>query len=231
MSQSRQRVLSDLQSQLYRFEQGQRSNDSTVLSTGVAELDILLSGKGLRRGSVVEWLAASDGCGALSLALSVAHQACRQGGALVVIDPRRELYPPGIDDLGIDLERLLIVRPDTPQDCVWALDQSLRCQGVATVVGWVTHLDSRTFRRLQLSAEAGNGLGLLIRPAEARHEPSWAATRLFVEPLPSPIEQRFRVELLRNRGGRIGGTVDLEIDDETGAVRLAAELAHPASAG
>jgi len=40
-------------------------------------------------------------------------------------------------------------------------------------------------RRLQLAAEQGGGLGLLIRPEAVRHQPSWADVRLLVEPLPT----------------------------------------------
>jgi protein ImuA len=104
-------------------------------------------------------------------------------------------------------------------------------------------LDGRTFRRLQLAVEQGGGLGLLIRPATVRGEPSWADVRLFVEPLEaikgtvpttmdtwcprngpegaahkwglSPLlRRRLRMVLLRCRGGRGEQTVEVEIDDE-----------------
>ena len=81
-------------------------------------------------------------------------------------------------------------------------------------------LDGRTFRRLQLAAEQGGGLGLLIRPATVRGEPSWADVRLLIEPLRGTREtgRLLRVVLLRCRGGdplRGGGqTVEVEIDDE-----------------
>jgi hypothetical protein len=44
-------------------------------------------------------------------------------------------------------------------------------------------LADREFRRLQLAAETGGTLGLLVRPAQARDEPSWADLRLLVEPV------------------------------------------------
>ncbi len=114
-----------------------------------------------------------------------------------------------------------------------ALDQALRCPAVAAVVAWPESLDGkldgRTFRRLQLAAEQGGGLGLLIRPESVRSQPSWADVRLLVEPLPStaPYGRRMRVVLLRCRGGghRVGHhvpmvvvgeqTVEVEIDHET----------------
>ena len=103
-------------------------------------------------------------------------------------------------------------------------DQALRCPAVAATVAWPERLDGRTFRRLQLAAEAGGGLGLLLRPSRARDEPSWAEIRLRVEPLPAAgpeAGRRLRVEVLRCRGQAEGQRVELEIDDATRIVHLA----------
>jgi hypothetical protein len=115
-------------------------------------------------------------------------------------------------------------------DNLWALDQALRCPGVAAALAWPEKLDGRTFRRLQLAAEQGGGLGLLVRPERVRHEPSWAEVRLVVEPLPAVAPhapRRLKVELLRSRGGANGGSVEVELDNETHPLHLASRLAPP----
>jgi hypothetical protein len=180
---------------------------------------------GLRAGSLVEWLAVEEGCGATALALALARRACQGGKALVVIDRREEFYPPAVPE-GIDLAATIVVQPANPADEVWAWDQALGSLGVGAVLGWVGAVSGRTFRRWQLSAARGGGLGLLVRSAEFRGAPSWAEARLVVRPLFSACGRRLQVEFLRG-GGR---QVDVEIDDETGALHLVAELAHPAAA-
>src|SRR5205823_11439094 len=102
-----------------------------------------------------------EASGAATLALAVAARALQQGGACVVIDGTGEFYPPAADDLGIPLERMVVVRPDNPRIALWAWEQALRCEGVAVTVGWIGELSDRPFRRLQLAAEAGGGLGFL----------------------------------------------------------------------
>jgi protein ImuA len=199
------------------------------LSSGIPALDRLLPGGGLRRGTLIEWLAAGEGCGATTLALGLARAACREGGALVVVDRRGDFYPPAAAGLGIELDRLVLIRPVRAADDAWALDQALRCLGVRAVLAWPERLANRTFRRLQLAAAAGGGVGLLVRPLGALAEPSWAEARLLVHPLASQAGRRLRVEVVRCRGGAGGGTVELEIDDETGVVHLAAELAGAAA--
>jgi hypothetical protein len=152
--------------------------------------------------------------------------------ALVVIDERREFYPPAAVSLGLDLDRTIVVRPRNHQETIWALEQALSCAGVAATLGWIDKISDRVFRRFQLAAEHGAGLGVFMRPAEARHEPTWADVRWLVQPVPADADssgRRVRVELLHCRGGTGGGAVTLEISDETGAVFMVPPLAAPAN--
>jgi protein ImuA len=239
--------LEMLRRKIIRLEESRRGGRHPAVSTGCGPLDEMLPEGGVRRGALVEWLAAGEGSGSGTLALLCAREACRDGGTLVVLDDRREFYPPAAVRLGIDLEQLVVVQANSPADNLWALDQALRCRAVAAVLAWPEKLDGRVFRRLQLAAEEGGGLGLLVRPEAARCDPSWADLRVFVEPLPStnfcgagvsPVPdscrrdactttRRLRIGLLRCRGGTKGRSVDVEIDDETYAVHLAARLAEP----
>ena len=215
-----------LRRQIARLEQPRPTGGNAPISSGCGPLDRLLPGGGFRRATLVEWLSAGEGSGAASLAMAAASQACRDGGAVVVLDRRREFYPPAAVRLGIELQDLIVVQAGSEADNQWALDQALRCPGVAAVLAWPEKLDGRTFRRLQLAAEEGGGLGLLIRPLAARREPSWADLRLLVEPLPAePLagcKRRLRIHLLRCHGAASGRNVDLEIDDETHTVYPAA---------
>ncbi len=78
--------------------------------------------------------------------------------------------------------RLFIIRPASDADEIWAIDQTLRCAGVAAVVGWPGRVSATVFRRWQLAARSSGVVGLLVRPAAARQEPTWAETRIQVCP-------------------------------------------------
>jgi hypothetical protein len=224
------------------------AEDTPTFSSGAAAIDRLLPGGGLQHGMLVEWLAELPGCGAATLGLLAAREACRAGGMLVVLDRAGTFYPPPAVGWGVDLARLIVVRPRTVRDELWAAVQSLRSPVVAAVWMMIDRLDSRNFRRLQLAAEAGRTLGVLVRGASAHGQPSWADLRLGVQsresmtndeirmtndrkshstfvirissftPLPAPC-RLVQVSLLRLRGGRAGGSVLLEIDDAAHAVR------------
>jgi len=228
----RDKAIQQLKRQLRRIEHGSESDrrQSGFISTGIAALDELLPERGVRRGTIVEWLSTGEGSGCGTFLFMVAAQLTRRGGTLVVVDPHREFYPPAAAGLGIDLERTVVVRPSNALDTIWTLEQSLRCPSVAATACCVDSLNDRVFRRLQLAAEVGKGIGFLMRSAKFRSQPSWAEMRLLVQPLPlvaaSPSHaRRMRIELLHCRSRTSGGAIDLEISDETGLVRLVAKVA------
>jgi len=208
------------------------------ISTGCEGLDQLLPQGGWLRGSLVEWLSESPGSGAGTLALVAARQAHGDGGAMVVVDRTGTFYPPAAVAWRLDLASIIVVHPASDKDEQWALDQALRCEHTAAVLAWPRRLDGRTFRRLQLAAEASGALGLLVRPAAAEREPSWADVRLAVSPRASPAGWQLCVRLVRccGRFGKKEGQVVVEIDEQTGDIHeahprhLAAELVHSTAA-
>lgn len=240
---SRAEIVAALAEQVRDLE-GERftSGAGETISTGLAALDRLLPGGGLRRGTLVEWLG-ETASGAGTLALVAARSALQTGGVLVVLDRARRFYPPTALAWGIPLERLIVVRPANAADEAWAVDQSLRSRGVAAVWLALETADEHTLRRWQLAAEGSGALGLLVRGGSARSEPSWAELRLGVQPLSNATPQRARrlcVELLRARSGTAGRAVEVELparevekeswgwrgaSHETGALHLASSMA------
>jgi protein ImuA len=106
---------------------------------------------------------------------------------------------------------MLVIRSVREEDELWALDQALRCRGVGAVYAPLTRLDVHDFRRLQLAAECGGTLGLFLRPATVRGDPSWADLQLAVCPRGSPAGRKLCVEIIRCRGGTAGRSLELEI--------------------
>jgi len=229
--QSCRQLVETLQEQITRLESTRRPSDAAVIPTGCEALDRLLPEMGFRLGTLVEWLAAGEGTGRDTLALGTAREACREGGAVVVVDQAGEFYAPAAARLGIELRQVIVVRARNQADNTWALDQSLRCPAVAAVVAWPEKLDGHTFRRLQLATEQGGALGLLLRPLGARHEPSWAGVRLLIEPLPAAAPEagrRVKIQVLRSPGRLCGRSVEVEIDHETHIVHPTPPLAATA---
>jgi len=201
------------------------------LRTGLAALDDLAPGGAFGGGAVHEllWRRPSPCPGTFALLLAQAAQkgGGGGGGAIVWSDPDRELHLPPLAAAGIDLRRLLLLRCRDRAGQLWALAECMRCRGVCATVARVDRLTQVEARRLQLAAERGGGIGLLMRSwAPGAGAPYAAATRWLVGPAAGDEGvQRWRVELLHGHGGRTGQVRILEVDRETRALRALAPLA------
>lgn len=224
------------------------TNDLEVMTTGSDAIDGMLPRAGLRSDAITEWVAQADGCGAAALSMIAAATRLQQtAGPLVVVSPPDFFYPPAAVALGIPANRIIWVRPTRHADTVWAIDQALRSE--ATAVVWApvaARLDDRDARRFQLAAEIGSTPGLLIRPQTVRGRPTFADIRFHVstrkgKALDAPTQTRaMRVTLDRCRGGQIGRSVMVRINDEAKIERqhdeaaplhLASQLANPQRTG
>src|SRR3990167_6168184 len=98
---------------------------------------------GVRRGTLTEWLSDGEGSGVETLTLKLAS--ALHPGTLVVVDSCRNFYPPAASELGIALSDMIIVRPRTEADSLWAVEKSLRCRGVGVVLTRLNHVPDRQF--------------------------------------------------------------------------------------
>jgi protein ImuA len=168
-------------------------------------LDAALPGGGMARAALHEVFAADAGAATGFAALL----AGRAGGHVLWVAPHGSPapYPPGLAVYGLDPETLLVAQPQA-RDLLWTVEEALRCPALGAVIFLGTAPGLAAARRLQLAAEAGGGLGLLLRPDHPEPPPSPAHTRWRVGALPTPGPRhtlgapRWRLELFRARAGR-----------------------------
>jgi cell division inhibitor SulA/protein ImuA len=184
------------------------SSPRPVWSTGKSALDARLPGGGWPTASLVEVLIDVHGLGEVQLFLPALVESQRRSDGdipwLVWIAPPHEPYAPALAQQGIELARLLVVRPPSATEALWAAEQALRSGVCAAVFLWLKGTDDRWLRRLKLAAEEGGALGVLFRPERHRFESSPASLRVLM----TQGEQHPRLELLKVQGGR-PGLVDL----------------------
>lgn len=212
--------------------QARHRRTSGKCRTGLAALDAALGG-GLLRSAVHELIAAGQVAGAQTLALHLALAAARSDGGpagiecdaggvphrpILWLDPQQTFYPPAAAALGVDLDRLLVGRCASQADVLWLAEQALRCPAIVAVVLPVRTIEPRCLRRLQLAAEAGGAVGLLVLDQPTGH--AFAASRLVVEPLAPGDDgdeataawtQSLRIRIDRLQGGAPGREVEVRL--------------------
>jgi recombination protein RecA len=104
-----------------------------VISTGSLGLDIALGIGGLPRGRVVE-IYGPESSGKTTLALSVAAEAQRKGGAVAFIDAEHALDPQYAKKLGVNIDELMVSQPDSGEQALEIADMLVRSGAVDVVV-------------------------------------------------------------------------------------------------
>ncbi|MGB0722313.1 MAG: translesion DNA synthesis-associated protein ImuA [Gammaproteobacteria bacterium] len=153
--------------------------DQTV-STGFGDLDRQIGG--WPRGALTEVLVDGEGLGELSLLMPALAQLSEQSRWIAWVAPPYVPYAPELVRRGVDPSRVLIVRPKTPEDTLWALEQALRSGTCSAVLAWPGLLDERALRRLQVAAGSGDCWGIVFQSGRAIRRASPAALRLRLQP-------------------------------------------------
>ncbi len=149
------------------------ASEGGVITLGAPALDAALPWGGLQTGALHDIIAQNETAAkgfAFALACRVGQQAGgwhggRMGAILYVRQTRPQApqpYGPGLLHLGLTPEQLLLAEATDSQALLWALEEGLRSRALAAVIGELPKTDLTSARRLQLAAEAGGTLGLLL---------------------------------------------------------------------
>ena len=188
---------------------GSRTDSRTGLASGYPELDRCLPGGGWPQQALTEILMGQYGMGELRLLMPAlaqlsaedalsAYGEAAEPGWIAWVAPPFQPYAPALQQCGIDLSRMLVVRPKDDSELLWSAEQALSSGTCAAVLLWPEILDDQASRRLQLAAEKGHSWAIAFRPLSARHQPSAAALRLELQ----STGQSTHVHILKSRGGR-----------------------------
>src|SRR5579863_5720164 len=112
--QDRQRII---RQKLVRLEPSAGRRAGPAIPTGLTALDTALGTGGLPRGCIVEIFGPSSS-GKSTLALQIAAHAMAAGGGAAWIDAEHVFDPAQAAQLGIAVERLPLVRPDSAEQAL-----------------------------------------------------------------------------------------------------------------
>lgn len=212
-------------------------DEAAVLPFGLAAFDARLAGGGLADSGLHEIAGASagysDDAAATLFVAGIAGRRAGPRGTVLWVIAKRDLFAPGLAQGGLPPDRLLVAEAGHERDVLAVMEEGLRHGALAAVVGEVGRAGLTETRRLQLAAEEGGTMALMLRrwrrlATDPLAEPSSALTRWRIGSAPSaplPVEgigrARWRVELARQRGGP-GFDFLLEAVDAQGRLALPA---------
>jgi len=218
-----------LQSALLQPGLEKLSGRAKALPLGLRPVDETLPEGGLPRGAVVELAAPQGLARATTLALSLCASAQAearlrgesdtQGAWCAFLDPTSTLFAPAVARAGVDLGRLLVVRP-SHEDLARVAVRVAQSHAFSVVVVDTTGVpgcraDTRLdrwitiVRRLALAVEGSDTTILLLTDAAAsRAMPLPTAMRIELERL---AEDRLGLRVAKDRRGRITAPQSIEL--------------------
>jgi cell division inhibitor SulA/protein ImuA len=185
---------------------GDCAPEPAAVPTGFAALDAVLPGGGWPQAALTEMLLAREGIGELRLVLPGLARLQADERDVIWIAPPHLPYAPALAAAGLDLHRLVIVRPAATADALWAFEQALRAPECGAAFLWPQGCSTTAPRaacRSPREAAAGACCG-----AGQTGIAGAALLRLAL----APAAQQLAVHVVKRRGGEVARPVLLDLD-------------------
>ena len=118
---------------LMKLGEGATYPDIEAVSTGSLTLDAALGIGGLPKGRVIE-IYGPESSGKTTMALQVIAETQKEGGTAAFIDAEHALDPKYAENLGVNLDDLLLSQPDSGEQALEITDTLVRSGAVSTIV-------------------------------------------------------------------------------------------------
>lgn len=213
MEPAKQDIIQDLRREILRLQGLKAATTEIPEDFGLGAISHVFPQGVFPTGVVHELTTAESPMSAASgFACYLLSRLMRRGTVSAWISTHRTLFPPALAGYGIEPDRILFIDAASGRDALWAMEEALRCDQLAAVVGEVRDLDFTASRRLQLAVEKSKVTGLVLRPSGSRLVQNACVSRWHISSLPSTPSAglpgvghaRWKVELLKMRGGKTG---------------------------
>lgn len=184
------------------------------IPTGFPSLDRLLCDRGWPRDALLEVLVDIQGCGELRLLMpGLRHLLYQETRWVAWINPPFVPYAPALHSLGIDVNRVLLVHPNSHQEALWALEKILESGSCSAALAWLNEreLQDKQLRRVQSRAKENRVWSTIFRPSRAARESSPAELRFHIHSSRSNTGDRVVLSVLKRKGGWAVNDVSLKL--------------------
>jgi protein ImuA len=214
MSSSKADIIARLQRDILQMQGFKSIHANPSMHLGLGIINESFPNAVFPLGAMHEFMAnrpedAAASCGFIA---GIVSGLMKQGGASIWISASRTLFPPALKAFGIEPDKIIFIDLQREKDLLWAMEEALKCDGLAAVIGEIKELSFVASRRLQLAVEQSQVTGFILR-CNARNIGTTACiSRWQITSLPSMLEggmpgvgfPRWQVQLLKIRNGKPG---------------------------
>ncbi|CAN5699190.1 ImuA family protein [soil metagenome] len=214
MIESASQIIKQLQKDILPLQGYRPLSSGAVNGIGFPPLEKAFPNNTFPTGAIHEFL--SDSKEALAVTngfvSALLSRLIQNKGACLWISPERMVFPPGLKTFGIEPHKIIFITIKQEKEQLWAMEEALKCNSIAAVVGQIKNIDFTASRRFQLSVEQTNVTGFVIRQQLRTVNTIAAVARWKITPLHSTLEDdmpgvgypAWNVELQKVRNGKPG---------------------------
>jgi len=179
------------------------------VDTGFASLSTELPGGGWPLGNLVEFLVRQPGVGEMQLLRPALARLGRR--SVMLVQPPHLPQTAAWASWGCAPSRLVWIQAKRAADALWAAEQVLRSGTSGALLLWQDRVRNQTLRRLQVAAQAGDTLFILVRPMAAAEQSSPSPLRLVLQ----ASRRGLNISILKRRGASHAGPLALPLYPDT----------------
>ena len=135
-----------------------------------------------------------------------------KGGVAAWVGSSQTIFPAALKFFNVEPDKIIFINTKKPKELLWLVEETLKCEGLAAVVGEVAEVTFTESRRLQLAVEKSRVTGLLIRNNSRNINANACTARWKISPGPSILTDdlpgigfpAWNVGLLKIRNGKPG---------------------------
>lgn len=211
---SKKEIISQLQKEIHLLQGFKPALTGTIGNVGLGAIEAAFPNSVFPKNAIHEFLTLvpEHAAACSGFIAGILHKLMQDGGACLWISANRSLFPPSLKSFGVEPDRIIFVDLQQEKDVLWAMEEALKCEGLAAVIAEVREVSLTASRRLQLAVEKSGVTGLVLRNDAHRLSTTACVARWLVKPIASQLEDnmpgvgfpRWNVELLKVRNGNPG---------------------------
>lgn len=207
-------IVNQLQKDILLLQGFKRFPSDAALEPTLGPLDDFFPNKSFPLASIHEFLTAGNEYTAATAGFitCLLSSLMKKGAVSAWISPSQTIFPPALKSFGIDPDKMIFIKIPNQKSGLWVMEEALKCEGLASVVGEIPDINFTASRRLQLAVEKSRVTGFIIRDHSRNLNSNACTARWKISPLPSSSENnlpgvgfpRWNIELLKIKNGKPG---------------------------
>jgi protein ImuA len=165
MNTEKASIYAQLQREILPLQGYKPCWDRIAVDPGLGAINDAFPNGSFPMGAVHEFFSATQGDAAATAGFvsGILGAMMKNAGPCLWISTARTLFPPALKAFGIEPDRVIFVDLHKEKDALWAVEEALKCRGVASVIGEIPDLSFTASRRLQLAVEQSRVTGFFLR--------------------------------------------------------------------